>query len=315
MTVLPARLSAMITACAVVLAMPALVAVQQPALDVTLKAAAAYLDRYPTDAAGVVLEEDYSQQLHTTTVTTRHLKSDVLIMADRGVGWIEFRDVFEVDGKPVRDRDDRLAKLFAQPTADADQQARRVVAEGVRFNLDAVVGGRRVSRTLNMPTAAMWFLRGANQPRSSFSRGGTATVADRKVAVVDFKETAKPRLIKTNSDAAARGTFWIDIETGAVLRSSLRLTNARDELRSDGTIKVDYGPDPLVKVWLPRAMDEHYEVSSDNAADLPSSPYSSPSQGRLVTQALGPANITIDGQATYSNIRHFTVAVDEQPTQ
>ena len=29
--------------------------------------------------------------------------------------WIPFRDVFEVDGKPVRNRGDRLTKLFLQP--------------------------------------------------------------------------------------------------------------------------------------------------------------------------------------------------------
>ncbi len=46
----------------------------------------------------------------------RDLKSDVLIVrGPAGERWMQFRDVFEVDGKPIRDRAERLAKLFLEP--------------------------------------------------------------------------------------------------------------------------------------------------------------------------------------------------------
>jgi hypothetical protein len=279
-------------------------------LDQILKSAGAYVDAFPAAASGAVREESYAQQLRTTTLATRHLRSDVVIVPDRDNGWLEFRDVFEVDGKPVRDRTDRLVILFATPTPDAMAQAARVVAEGTRFNLDPVVAGHHVSRTINLPTLAMWFLRSVNQHRSTFHRGRDVTVGDRQAVTIEFKESAKPRIIATNNGAPAHGQFWIDAETGAVLRSELALTNGRDELRVDATITVDYALDAGTAVWLPRSMDEHYETDTSDAA------YQRPGVG-VVNGPSGSAaiNVTADGQATYSNIRHFRVTVGERPTQ
>jgi hypothetical protein len=278
-------------------------------LDQILKSAAAYVDAFPVAASGAVREESYAQQLQATGAT-RHLRSDVVIVPDRDNGWLEFRDVFEVDGKPVRDRTDRLVSLFASPASDAVAQAARIVAEGTRFNLDPVVNAHRVSRTINIPTLAMWFLRSSNQHRFTFHRGRDVTVSDRQATVVEFKESAKPRLIATNNGAPAHGQFWIDVETGAVLRSELALTNDREDMRVDATIAVDYALDAGTAVWLPHAMDEHYEISTRSSAY----------ESSLPTRSLGvnqpyPPNITVDGQASYSNIRHFNVTVGERPAQ
>ena len=44
-----------------------------------------------------------------------------------------FRDVFDVDGRPVRDRDQRLQKLFlSAPAATAIDQAQRIADESAR---------------------------------------------------------------------------------------------------------------------------------------------------------------------------------------
>jgi hypothetical protein len=95
-----------------------------------------------------------------------------------------------------------------------------------------------------------------------------------------------------------------------VLRSELALTNGRDELRVDATITVDYALDAGTAVWLPRTMDEHYETDTSDAA------YRGPNAG-IVNGPSGSAviNITAEGQASYSNIRHFRVTVGEQSTQ
>jgi hypothetical protein len=279
---------------------------RQP-LDEVLKSAGAYVDAFPVAAAGAVREESYSQQLHAIGAT-RHLRSDILIVPDRDNGWLEFRDVFEVDGKPVRDRTDRLVRLFATPTSDAAARAARIVAEGARFNLDPLVNAHRVSRTINIPTLSMWILRSPNQHRFTFHRGRDVTVRDREAVALEFKESAKPRLIATNNEAPAHGQFWIDVETGAVLRSELALTNDREDMRVDANITVDYTLDAGTAVWLPHAMEEHYEISTRNSAY----------ESSLPTRSLGvnqpyPPNITVNGQATYSNVRHFSVTVGEQP--
>ena len=45
------------------------------------------------------------------------LRSDLLLVkTEADEGWVSFRDVYDVDGAPVRDRDDRLKKLFLEPS-------------------------------------------------------------------------------------------------------------------------------------------------------------------------------------------------------
>jgi hypothetical protein len=287
-------------------------------LDAILRNAGAYVEKLVSDASGVVLEEDYSQQVRVQLVTTRHLRSDLTVLTDRDEGWIEFRDVFEVDDKPVRDRDDRLAKLFTSPNADARAQARRIIAEGSRYNLD--VAAMRISRSINLPMTALRFLWPSNQSRSRFNRTGYATVADHRTAVVEFRETAKPRIIGSADDSAARGTLWIEPDTGIVLRSQLQLTTARDRAQMAATITVAYALDPKGQLWLPRSMEEHYDVTRTDTSELSASSVNS----RPPVQVAGAGGIdtmpspstlgTIEGQASYSNIRRFNVAVEEHGT-
>lgn len=309
------RVPVLIAAAALVAAPVSRLAAQQPppvALDVVLRNAAAYLETFATNASGVVLEEAYTQQTRAKQLTTRRMRSDVLITADRAVGWYEFRDVFEVDGSPVRDRDDRLAKLFAQPSPSALEQARRIVAEGARFNLNPE--GLTGSRTLNLPTAAMFFLRAVNQRRSSFTRNGFTTIGDRRVAVVDFKETSKPRLIGSLDQAAAKGTFWIEPDTGAVVRSVLRLASGAGSMIFDMSTRVDYARDARAEVWLPKAMEEHYEITPADGSDTADSGgvARQTANGRLLAPDVATANASLEGSATYSNVRKFSVVVDEK---
>src|SRR4051812_45702654 len=104
-------------------------------LDAILDKAGDYVSTYQRTFVGVVAEETYRQNTRGVGRTDqrgfasegvgqrRDLKSDVLLVrAPAGDGWIQFRDVFEVDGKPVRDRAERLAKLFLQPSASAQRQ-------------------------------------------------------------------------------------------------------------------------------------------------------------------------------------------------
>ena len=55
----------------------------------------------------------------------RELKSDLLLLKPAGAdAWMAFRDVFEVDGEPVRDRTERLSQLFLERTPSTDAQIR-----------------------------------------------------------------------------------------------------------------------------------------------------------------------------------------------
>src|SRR3954452_12493566 len=121
-------------------------------LDAVLDKAGDYVADYEKNFAGIVAEETYRQEVRGIGGTDqrgfpveargqrRDLKSDMLLVrAPAGDRWIQFRDVFEVDGKPVRDRAERLAKLFLQPSASTQQQVDDIAAASARYNIGDVV--------------------------------------------------------------------------------------------------------------------------------------------------------------------------------
>jgi hypothetical protein len=242
-------------------------------LGALLEAAATYLEDYERRSNAVVSLETYSQRVQRgSNRTFRALKSDMLVLSVADRGWLGFRDVFEVDGRPVRDHDERLFKLFLKPSADALEQARKIVDESARFNIG------EVTRNINIPTMALAFLKRGYQPRSTFSDKGVETVAGVRARVVEFKEQATPRVITTPDGAAAQGRFWIDPESGRVVRTELMVAGTVYLL-----ITVEYAPQPrLDNLWLPVSMREMYR------------------RGGELTE----------GRASYSEFRSFKVDVN-----
>ena len=220
----------------------------------------------------MIAQEDYLQRV-PVEATFRRLRSDLLIVAEANVGWVEFRDTFEVDARPVRDRDNRAADLFLKPNPNALQQAKRITGESARFNLSPQ--RYAFNRTLNVPLTALRFLRRPNQSRSTFH-------IDRREAtgvVVGFREIASPRLIASEDSAAATGSFTLDPESGRVLRTEFTLPSRR----VSGTFTVEYAEQPALKLWLPASMVERYVF---------------------------PGGVVMDGRATYSKFRMFRVETE-----
>jgi len=147
-----------------------------PALQLVLSKAASYVQLYASHLSGLVMEESYVQDVEqinrfgyrTNTrggVSHRMLKSDLLLVRPQGSdAWMQFRDVFEVDGKALRDRNDRLEKLFLQPSKSTAAQAEKIVRESARYNIGDI------ERNINVPLLALQFLEPANQPRFRFRR-------------------------------------------------------------------------------------------------------------------------------------------------
>ena len=201
---------------------PAASGLQPSPLPHLLGAAAAYVATYEERVAAFVFEEDYRQRVTClfggTKAHARRLRSEVVVVNTGDLGWIGFRDVFEVDGQPVRNREDRLRQLFLDAGPDALARARALADESARFNL----GG--VQRNLNYPTMALLFLREAHQGRSRFSRGGSERVDGMLTWAVRFEETRRPTLIGSRvDDVVASGEFWIEPDAGRVRRSRLRV--------------------------------------------------------------------------------------------
>ena len=257
-------------------------------VDGLLAKAARYLADYERQISAVVLEEDYVQRVIDERAgrrpVARHLRSDVLVITDPVVGWVGFRDVFEVDGHRVRDRNERLAKLFLTPTSEAIDKAQRIVEESSRHNLNPGPGVI-VQRSINMPMLALKYVTGENQFRSTFTSLGLKDVAGRPAHLVEFREHGTPRIIRTSDNSPASGRLWIDPETGAVLQTelSLRVKDVETGQKLDSRVNVSFARHEKLALWLPHSMSEEYVT------------------GR----------ITITGDAKYVNPRRFTVATTE----
>src|SRR5882672_1654498 len=109
-----------------------------------------------------------SQGMNVPRSSSKHreLRADFLIVKSAEL-WTPFRDVFEVDHIPIRDRDERLAKLFlsAKPDANVDAQAKAIADESGRYNLGAV------QRTINNPIFALIFLQPDVRDHFRFTMG------------------------------------------------------------------------------------------------------------------------------------------------
>src|SRR4029077_7410562 len=115
---------------------------QEPTLGSVLDRAGAYVVEFQRQLSGVVSEERYVQDVRyplgnnrmiATAPTHRELKSDLLLVRPAGVDrWLEFRDVCEVDGRPVRDRNERLMELFIKPSTSSATLIERILNESAR---------------------------------------------------------------------------------------------------------------------------------------------------------------------------------------
>ena len=90
--------------------------------------------------SAIVCEEQQVQTMvrpNGRVAKTRRLVSDLAFIRIREGSWRHqvYRDVRSVDGKPVRNRDDRLRKLFLEGSKTAIDQARAIAEESNRYNL------------------------------------------------------------------------------------------------------------------------------------------------------------------------------------
>jgi hypothetical protein len=274
-------LTVMIVALAAVFASPLPVAAQEPSLAEVLKNAAGYVADFQKQLSGMVAEETYVQEVDRPKLavavegpTRRVLRSDLLLVkpakSDR---YVEFRDVFEVDGATVRDREERLPGLVGAGSFD---QMRDIITESARYNIG------HITRNVNTPVMALQFLDKAFQDRFQFKRAtkerqqvdpkGATPVPDvtpdaavfrvaTEMWTVEYQERRGPTIIRTprGQRLPARGRFWINPNTGAVLMSELVIKGEG----VDATITVSYQSEPLIGFLVPVAMNESYEGNGE----------------------------------------------------
>ena len=266
---------------------------EPPSTSTVLARVASYVTDYQKQLIGVVAEEHYRQNALNVSRggrqsrQFRELRSDLLLvkLPDED-HWLQFRDVFEVDRKPVRDRDQRLYKLFVTPTADARAQAETIQLESSRHNIGPV------QRTINMPILAMLFFEAAQRPNiqierlvANNSRRFEPLARAEHVWRLGFTETGTPTLVRGagGKDIPSHGEIWVDSSTGRILQTELI---SEDGVLLVATIQVTYGAAPGFTLLLPAEMREVYRVRVNESR--------------------------IDGRASYSKFRQFTVTTTEK---
>jgi hypothetical protein len=169
----------------------------------------------------------------------RTTKADVVFVRLAGaVPWGSFRDVYEVDGKKVREHEPRLERLFSPtPLADAEPQARGLTeASDQRYNIGPAL------RDINAPTLSLMFLQPKNQSRFAWKLGGKRRFGSVDTVEIEFEEVARPTIVGQSGreDLPASGRVWVDPARGlscAAKRTSAssRGGRARSSLRSTGS--------------------------------------------------------------------------------
>jgi hypothetical protein len=294
--------------CAALIAEPALAqqsgpsaqAGADPALDQLLTRATWYVLDFVGKLSNVVSEEHYTQDSNVMLATIpipglggrggpstsgprgsakhRELKADFLIVKAAGETWHPFRDVFEVDHIPIRDREERLAKLFlsSRPGSDFQERAKAISDESARYNLGAV------QRTINNPIFALIFLQPDVRDHFRFTLGKADRRLGENVRVVEYVEDMRPTLIAglPGQDMPAFGRFWIESDTGRIVKTEVRVeqrgikANLTTEFRADERLGID----------VPSEMREDYDLD----------------------------NSRVVGKASYSRFRRFEVKSSEE---
>lgn len=240
-----------------------------------LSSAMRYVMNYEQQFALLVSEEHYVQELQRPpnpgdnlsrsnpgggmraggAMNVQSIKSDFLLvqLGMDGEGWMPFRDAFEVKGKKVRDRDDRLLKLFVENDKSAFEKAARFNEVSARHNLG------NVARTINIPTLGMMLLHPRVNERFEFTDGGEESLGGRVLRKVLYREAARPTLIKTTRgrDLALTGAIWIDPFSGAVVKTEM---NAADPAVRCQVV-VTFRRDQALEMWVPEKMAEYYKAA------------------------------------------------------
>jgi hypothetical protein len=215
-------------------------AAQSPSRDELIERVADYVQRFIDVFSNVVAEEDYAQQYRGSR-ERRRLKSDFLLVAYPGntTRVITFRDVLDVDGKPVGGKDERMTRLFMQPFDDALRRAREIQIDGSRRSLGETV--------LADPLAVLVVLQRFYQKEFRITVGGRATQLGPDVRELTVVRVTAP------GPRGFRARAWVAETSGEVVKTELsyqRLTTTT------------FRWDPGFRIHIPAEMNDEHTVRS-----------------------------------------------------
>jgi hypothetical protein len=255
----------------------------KPTTRHALAMARAYLARWQELLEYLVADETFEQEVRSYRRTsagidqplgrrTRTLRSEVLLVrAPAQDVWLSFRDVFEVDGTRVADRDRRMEDLFHSPLAAVLSTGSRLAEEGARFNLG------RLGRTINIPTAAFAYLHSRYESNTTWKLDADERLNGMRTWELAFDQRRPPFVVTLPDERSlpSAGRFWIEPGTGRIHQWELVVRGRGATFR----VVTEFGAVSSVPDgWVPLRLRESYD-------------------GRGLEQ--------LKGAATYSNHRVF----------
>lgn len=246
----------------------------------------AYVQRFELSFSNVIAEERYEQTVQRNTrlptggsqPSRREMLSEfLLVRLPEPIGWAPFRDVFEVDKRPLRDRESRLLKLFVNSDLVSTRRAVEITADSARYNIG-------IPRTMNQPVLALQVLRPVEQYRFQFSAPKADTAAGPHIVAIEFKERERPSLFSgpEGSEMPVHGRIWVNRENGTVLKTELLM----DTVRLHASIVTRYEDDPAFGLAVPIEMLEDYVQTN---------------------------GVHVTARAAYGHFRTFGVSVSDRP--
>ena len=153
---------------------------QLPELEAVLSRAGEYVERYERVLGTVIAQEVYTQTQRVPDLLgrsggrgapvpsfryqRRRLLSDFLMLRlqSQRDQWMGFRAVVEVDGRPVRDRLERLQDTLEGSVETVVARWRTLAEQSARYNLGSFL------RSTNVPTFALTIIRAEHRHRFEF---------------------------------------------------------------------------------------------------------------------------------------------------
>ena len=252
-------------------------------VDPLIDAAATYVRAYQQQLTAVVADEAYVQEIKAQRPLDRgmprkrRLKSEIFFMFAGPQDWLAIRDVVELEGHPVPDRQDLRASMSSISSPAVAHQLKKYSS---RFNLGRVV------RNFNEPTLGLLVLDDRHRGRFAFERLRTERGKGGELVTFRFTERRPPTLVWNLKlePVFSSGQITIHAPTGRVVQTMLNINVEPVEM----TLTTTYGENTRLGMWVPVRFGEHYR---DGTATADSTPFE-----------------VIVCEARYANYRRFEVS-------
>ena len=239
---------------------------QPPDAGVLRARLAAYLEAYQPRLSELIADELLVQENKRGPRPTggsgprqyRTISAEVAFIAlPGGAGWLGFRRVTKVGGKPVTNDFVPLNTALAAGAQDDYSKGRAMLADSARYNLGT-------PRTTNLPNLPLELLHQRNAHRFTVRVDGQQHVRGQRTTRLIFVEMVSPTIIRSQSGADMQSTVTAFIEPDGRLWRADVITV--DRLNFEHTVSVEFQQHRELGLLVPVTMHETFFAGDNREA-------------------------------------------------